>query len=178
MKLFSRNNKKQITPSLGEIQVEKLRELGHQLATIRQQKRLSLEDVVLLTRIPRRILLAIEEGNLSDLPEPVYIQGLIRQFADALGLKGRDFASSFPVGYLAISLPKNLQKTSIPQLRPLHLYLLYIVVIICSVNGLSQLLNNATLPNNKTQLLTGNLAEKPQKFASKNDRQIPPDPAY
>ncbi|MBD2137418.1 helix-turn-helix domain-containing protein [Anabaena sp. FACHB-1237] len=178
MKLFIRNNKKQITPSLEEIQVEKLKELGNKLATIRKQKGLSLEDLVLLTRIPRRILLAIEEGNLSDLPEPVYLQGLISQFADALGLKGREFASSFPVGSMAISLPKSLQKTSMPQLRPLHLYLLYIVVIICSVNGLSQLLNNATFPNNNTQILTENLTEKSQKLARKNDQEIPPNPHY
>jgi cytoskeletal protein RodZ len=45
---------------------------------------------------------------------------------------------------------------SIPQLRPLHLYILYIIVIFSSVNGLSRLLSNSSLQasNSSTQLNT------------------------
>ncbi|MDZ8089415.1 MULTISPECIES: RodZ family helix-turn-helix domain-containing protein [unclassified Nostoc] len=145
MKWLRKKNKHQPSLSLEEQRAEKLAELGAQLWALRQEQGLSLEQVVALTRIPRRLLQAIEEGNLNDLPEPVYIQGLIRQFADALGLNGVEFSGTFPVSSAQVS-PLSRGKTSpLAQLRPIHLYFLYILLIVCSVNGLSQLLNNALL---------------------------------
>lgn len=151
MKWLKRKEDKQPTLTVEEQRAEKLSHLGAQLWASRQEKGLSLEEVVMLTRIPRRLLQAIEEGNLEDLPEPIYIQGLIRQFADALGFNGAEFASSFPIGYERVNLPTTWKTQSLSQLRPLHLYLLYIFVIICSVSGLSQLLNNAALQANNNQ---------------------------
>jgi len=156
MKWFSRKDEQPIKPSIQEHQREKLLQLGTQLARIRQEQDLTLEQLVLLTRIPRRLLQAIEEGNLTELPEPIYIQGLIRQFADALGLNGVEFASHFPIGSQSVVLQGVTKGLSVPQLRPLHLYILYIIVIFSSVNGLSRLLNNSSLQarNSSTQLNT------------------------
>ncbi len=108
--------------------------------------------MVILTRIPRRLLQAIEEGNLEDLPEPIYIQGLIRQFADALGLSGTDLASNFPIGSEKVILESTWKPQPISQLRPIHLYLLYIFLVVCSVNGLSHFLNNAALQANNNRI--------------------------
>ncbi|BCL33573.1 helix-turn-helix domain-containing protein [Nostoc sp. MS1] len=145
MKWLKRKQDDQPQLSLDQQREEKLAELGAQLWTSRQEKGLSLEEMVAMTKIPRRLLQAIEEGNMNDLPEPIYIQGLIRQFADALGFNGVEFSSQFPV----VSPQKNLQpvgeSNSIRLLRPFHLYLLYIFVIVCSISSLSQLLNNAAL---------------------------------
>lgn len=151
MKWLTKKTDKGNKPSIKSQQSEKLAQLGAKLAELRQKKGLSLDEVVAITRIPRRLLNAIEVGDLQDLPEPIYTQGLIRQFADALGLRGIDFASDFPVGFHKMSLPS--QKVSEPflQLRPIHLYLLYIFVIFCSVNGLSQLLNQTALQANNSQ---------------------------
>lgn len=151
MKWLRRKQDDQPQISLEQQRAEKLAELGAQLWTSRQEKSLSLEEMVAMTKIPRRLLQAIEEGNLNDLPEPIYVQGLIRQFADALGLNGVEFSSQFPV----VSPQKKLQPVgeskSIRLLRPFHLYLLYVLVIICSISSLSQLLNNAALKaNNQT----------------------------
>ncbi|MBK1986661.1 helix-turn-helix domain-containing protein [Sphaerospermopsis aphanizomenoides BCCUSP55] len=151
MKWLKRKNEKLSKPSIEQQQAEKLTQLGNKLAALREQQGLTLDEVVVQTRIPRRLLHAIEVGDLNDLPEPIYIQGLIRQFADALGLKGAEFASNFPVGYQQVSFQSNSPLKPIPQLRPVHLYLLYIFVIICSVNGLSQLLNQAALEANNGQ---------------------------
>lgn len=149
--LRKKKNNDQAVLSLEQQRSEKLAEMGAQLWASRQEQGLSLEEVVILTKIPRRLLQAIEEGNLNDLPEPVYIQGFIRQFADALGFNGTEFASTFPIS----SQPVNSQaigKTSpLAQLRPIHLYFLYIFLILCTVNGLSQLLNNAALQANNSQ---------------------------
>lgn len=161
MKWLRRKDAQQITPSIEQQRSEKLAELGSQLWTSRQEKGLSLEEMVALTRIPRRLLQAIEEGNLEDLPEPIYIQGLIRQFADALGFNGAEFASVFPIGTQPVTLQSTWKNTPIEQLRPIHLYLLYIFLILFSVNGLSQLLNNAALQANNSQ----NQANLPKESA-------------
>lgn len=150
MKWLKRKNNEQPQLSLEDQRAEKLAEMGAQLWAARQEKGLSLEEMVALTKIPRRLLQAIEEGNLNDLPEPIYIQGLIRQFADAVGFNGVEFASQFPVAFQAVNTPTvtPTQSMSMGLLRPVHLYLLYIFLIICSVSSLSHVLNNAALRAN------------------------------
>ncbi|WP_375513172.1 helix-turn-helix domain-containing protein [uncultured Nostoc sp.] len=151
MKWLRKKKNKQPSISLEQERAEKLAEMGAQLWALRQEQGLSLEQMVALTRIPRRLLQAIEEGNLNELPEPVYIQGLIRQFADALGLNGVEFSGTFPISS-ALVKPQGMGDNSpLDQLRPIHLYFLYIFLIVCSVNGLSQLLNNAVLQANNSQ---------------------------
>ncbi|MFM7409023.1 MAG: helix-turn-helix domain-containing protein [Cuspidothrix sp.] len=171
MKWFSKKDKQPIKPSIQEYQSEKLLQLGTQLAGIRQEQNLTLDELVLLTRIPRRLLQAIEEGNLADLPEAIYIQGLIRQFADALGLDGVEFATHFPIGSQSVVLNGTTKGLSIPQLRPVHLYILYIIIIFSSVNGLSNLLNNSSLQarNSQTQ---PNTAVQPQAQQTANNKLI------
>ncbi|UKO96293.1 helix-turn-helix domain-containing protein [Nostoc sp. UHCC 0870] len=150
MKWLKRKNNEQPQLSIEQQRAEKLTEMGAQLWASRQERGLSLEEMVGLTRIPRRLLQAIEEGNLDDLPEPIYIQGLIRQFADALGFKGGEFASQFPVSFQTANTPPATPNQSISMglLRPVHLYLLYIFLIICSVSSLSHVLNNAAFSAN------------------------------
>jgi cytoskeletal protein RodZ len=145
MKWLKSKEQEQPKLSLKQQQSEKLAELGARLCASRQQRASSLEEMVVLTKIPRRLLEAIEQGKLDDLPEPVYIQGLIRQFADVLGFNGVEFARSFPLGSQPVTLPPTEKNQLIGLLRPLHLYLLYIFVIVCSVSSLSQLLNNTAL---------------------------------
>jgi cytoskeletal protein RodZ len=137
--------------SVEELRAEKLASLGGQLWVKRTEQGLSLDEMVALTMIPRRLLQAMEEGNLDDLPEPIYIRGLIRQFADALGLDGAEFAKSFPVGSNRVNLKPGWKPAPFQVLRPFHLYMLYIGLIICSVNGLSKLLNNAAIEAKNSQ---------------------------
>ncbi|MEA5623023.1 helix-turn-helix domain-containing protein [Nostoc sp. UHCC 0251] len=151
MKWLRKKNNHQPSLSLEQQRAEKLAELGAQLWALRQEQGLSLEQVVVLTKIPQRLLQAIEEGNVNDLPEPVYIQGLIRQFADALGLNGVEFSGTFPISSAQVNSQGIGNTSSLGQLRPIHLYFLYIFLIVCSVNGLSQLLNNAILQASNSQ---------------------------
>lgn len=143
--------------SIEEQQLQKLSELGSQLAALRQEKGLSINEVVLTTRIPGRLLTAIEEGDLTSLPEPIYIQGFIRRFANALGLNGVDLASNFPTGSpkLVFKPRYGYRTRAFLELRAFHLYLLYILVIVFSVNGLSQSLTQnieAKEKNNESNL--------------------------
>ncbi|MBU7586390.1 MAG: helix-turn-helix domain-containing protein [Nostoc sp. TH1S01] len=141
---FKRKNNEQPTLTLEQQRAEKLKEMGAQLWAARQEKSLSLEEMMVITKISRRLLQAIEEGNLEDLPEPVYIQGFIRQYADALGFNGAEFAKTFPVTSMpVVTTAAAPVDRSMKLLRPIHLYLLYIFVIICSVSSLSKVLNSS-----------------------------------
>ncbi len=150
MKWLKTKDDDQPTVSIEQQQAEKLAQMGGQLWATRLEQSLSLDEMVVLTMIPGRLLQAIEEGNLDDLPEPIYVQGLIRQFADALGLDGAEFASNFPIGSNRVSLTPSWKSTLFGELRPFHLYVLYVGLIVCSVSGLSQLLNNAALQANNS----------------------------
>jgi cytoskeleton protein RodZ len=78
-------------------QLERLREIGVYLSSVRQDEALSLEEISSHTYIPLRILRAIEAGDEHVLPEPVFVQGFIRRYADALGLDGKAIAQEFPI---------------------------------------------------------------------------------
>ena len=134
---------KQVFPGNRE-QAERLAEMGTRLRELRQQQEIPLEVVAGRTRIQPRLLRAIEQGNLDDLPEPVYIHSFLRQYADAIGLNGVQFASEFPTTPGALPAIRQSWR-SLPgaQLRPMHLYLLYMVLIIGAVNGLSFLMKRS-----------------------------------
>lgn len=125
---------------LEQQRAEKLAELGDLLRQSRQKQNLSLDKVAAKTLIQRRLLEAIEAGQLNELPEPIYTQGLIKRYADTLGLNGKELSSSFPTSYTRLSI-KPSWRIPTAQLRPIHLYLLYIIVIICAVNALSHMLS-------------------------------------
>ncbi len=61
-------------------------ELGSYLQRHREELGLTLADLEARTRIRRRILEAIENGDWDQLPPSVYIRGLIRNYAKAIGV--------------------------------------------------------------------------------------------
>jgi cytoskeletal protein RodZ len=124
-------------------QAEKLAELGARLQTFRQQRGISLEQITTKTLIPTRLLAAIEAGDLARLPEPVYVQGFIRRYADAIGVDGVEFADRFPREPI-IHANRPGWKLKFPQLRPLHLYGIYTLLVMGAVIGLSHLLNRSS----------------------------------
>ncbi|MBD1879353.1 RodZ domain-containing protein [Coleofasciculus sp. FACHB-T130] len=131
---------------LQQQQIEKLKELGSRLRQVREEQSLSLEEVGDKTRIQVRLLKAIEEGRREILPEPVYIQGFIKRYADALGLDGVEYSDTFPSGPI-FQLIKPTWRYYLPsaQLRPIHLYLIYVFLVIGAVNGLSYVVNRPAL---------------------------------
>ena len=144
--LFFKTTKKKLHSQEPE-RAQKLAEIGAQLRQYREQHSISLDKVAVVTMIRRNLLQAIEEGQLNQLPEPVYTQGLIKRYAEAMGLDGSEFANFFPIE----SPPRSAAKLSWqdgPQLRPMHLYLFYTFLIICSVNVLSQLMGGSVTAKN------------------------------
>ncbi|OLP18965.1 hypothetical protein BST81_06930 [Leptolyngbya sp. 'hensonii'] len=82
---------------LDPTQLEQLKELGDYLRQQREEKNLRLEEVKAKTYIPLGILEALENAQVEHLPEPVFIQGFIKRYAELLGLDGVALARSFPV---------------------------------------------------------------------------------
>ncbi|XHX79032.1 MAG: helix-turn-helix domain-containing protein [Stenomitos frigidus ULC029] len=136
------NQMVQISPE----QAERLKELGAHLQQLRQKQRISLETVAKKTLIPVRLLTAIETGSSKQLPEPVYIQGFIRRYGDAIGVDGAELANAFPAQTDLRSPKPTWRGTVQAQLRPLHLYCLYTVLVVGAVSSLSYLLNRSSTP--------------------------------
>jgi cytoskeleton protein RodZ len=78
-------------------QSEQLRAISEQLRQARQQNEISLEEIAVKTYIPLRILQALETANAEQLPEPVFVQGFIRRYGDAVGLDGTAISKAFKI---------------------------------------------------------------------------------
>lgn len=63
-----------------------INELGEKLKAERISQGKKLEDIMARTKLSRRSLEAIEDGDLAGLPEHVYTKGFIRAYAKVLGM--------------------------------------------------------------------------------------------
>ncbi|MDG2991870.1 DUF4115 domain-containing protein [Candidatus Synechococcus calcipolaris G9] len=125
---------------LDQDRAAKLAEIGAFLQEKRQELGLPLDEIAAKTMIRQSILEAIEAGTIAHLPEPIYTQGFIRRFADALGLEGKVIASEYPTEthvYTVEQKKESPRRLSTPQLRPIHLYLAYFFLVIGSVAALA-----------------------------------------
>jgi cytoskeletal protein RodZ len=107
---------------------------------VREEQLLTVEHVATKTMIQPRILRVIEEGDLQHLPEPIYVRGFIKRYARELGLDSEAIAQAFPVKKDANVQQKSWNEIPSRQLRPFHLYALYVALIMAAIAGLSYLL--------------------------------------
>jgi cytoskeletal protein RodZ len=155
-------------------QVEKLEELGSRLRQFRTEQSIPLEEVAAQTRIQARLLNAIEEGRLDELPEPVYVKGFIKRFAEALGLNGAEFASAFPAGSSLHFVKPPWRYLPAAQLRPIHLYLLYVCLVIGAVSGLSYLVRRSAIQVVKVEDPAQQLPPPKSSAPTKSQQKVQP----
>lgn len=172
--LFSPITKKKLHSQEPETPQKKLAAIGSQLREYREQQSISLDKVAVVTMIRRNLLQAIEDGQLDQLPEPVYTQGLIKRYAEAMGLDGTQFADFFPIEPPPRSTTK-LSWQNGPQLRPMHLYLFYTFLIICSVNVLSQLMGGSLTAKNGTEIKELAIEQEQARLAESASKNQKPD---
>lgn len=72
-----------------------LTELGNRLKEARKAKGLSLADVQEMTKIQKRYLTGIEEGNYDMMPGKFYVRAFIKQYAEAVGLNPDELFEEF-----------------------------------------------------------------------------------
>lgn len=70
-------------------------ELGSRLKQAREAKGLSLDDLQTLTKIQKRYLQGIEEGNYSMMPGKFYVRAFIKQYAEAVGIDHEELFENY-----------------------------------------------------------------------------------
>ncbi|MEM8674225.1 MAG: helix-turn-helix domain-containing protein [Cyanobacteria bacterium P01_G01_bin.67] len=131
-------------------QQQQLKDIGANLNRIRIAKNISLDAVAANTLISKRLLEAIEAGDTKELPEPFYIQALVSKFAQEIGAVEIQFQVDPPEDpRVKHNSPQNNRR---PyglnfQLRSLHLYLLYILLVIVSARGITNLVERPVIIN-------------------------------
>jgi cytoskeletal protein RodZ len=147
---------------------EILQELGESLRQNRQNRQLSIGEIASRTRIQPRLVQAIEEGHIEMLPEPVYVKGMVKRYADSLGLDGMTLSQQVPNWDAAAATfepTTKLQTTTFhtpTQVKPLYVYLGYTVAILGVSAVASNLLNTAFKSQSQS---TPVVAAKPQPVA-------------
>ncbi len=91
-------------------------EIGTALREGRESKGLTVEAVEEKTKIAPSVIVALEEGNSSRFPHPVYARGFVRSYALLLGLDAQELCSHFSREY---PVPKDSDQPEIatPQIR-------------------------------------------------------------
>jgi len=72
-----------------------LTELGARLKEARIAKGYSIEDLQEITKIQKRYLAGIEEGNYASMPGAFYVRAFIKQYAEAVGLNGDELLETY-----------------------------------------------------------------------------------
>jgi cytoskeletal protein RodZ len=70
-------------------------QIGQQLRTARDTLGLSLGQIQERTKIPFNHLQALDNGRVEDLPEPVYVSGFIKRYAECVGLDGQRLSDEY-----------------------------------------------------------------------------------
>ena len=126
---------------LNEAQEEQLKEIVAQLRQVREEKSIRIEEIAANTRIRPVFIQALEEGRFEELPEPIYVQGFIRHYGDALGLDGAALAKTFASTF---SPPKPEEHQENLDKKPnIHIPLAvpYILLLAAAAFGLFYILN-------------------------------------
>jgi hypothetical protein len=133
-----------------------LEQIGAQLRLSRMQQQLSIEEISARTQIQPRLVQAIEEGHIEMLPEQVYVKGMIKRYANSVGLNGSELAQQVPTWApeaATFEPSTKLQVTGFaytPRIHPLSAYLGYTLAVIALGAAMSHVLDNVTKPQYST----------------------------
>ncbi|WP_075617586.1 helix-turn-helix domain-containing protein [Paenisporosarcina indica] len=172
-------------------------ELGTRLKEARAAKGYSLDDLQEITKIQKRYLAGIEDGNYSMMPGPFYVRAFIKQYADAVGLSSDELLESYKQE-LPSSSNEELQQTmtSAPSRRrpiskssnrlaevlPMIMVALFIIIAIVIFWYFYQ---NLAKNNNQPDTNAGdetsleqqdNVGEKPTEEVTEKEPVVEPEP--
>lgn len=151
---------KEQSSNINQLHREQLVHIGHILQAAREEKQLSHKDLAEKTLIRANLLQALETANISQLPEPVYTRGLIRRYGDSLGLDGETLAIQYFTPAEKKPSRSFWRLPVTPQLRPVHLYATYIVLIGIAISALSYTLQRMSYQTSTLPVLEGDVAEE------------------
>ncbi|MEC1260938.1 DUF4115 domain-containing protein [Bacillus swezeyi] len=131
-------------------------ELGNRLKEAREEKGMSLDDLQAATKIQKRYLTALEEGNYDIIPGKFYVRAFIKQYAEAVGLNSEllfeEFKKDIPNSYNdevsdklssikpQRELPKSASKAL--ELLPTLLVVAGVIVVVAIIYVIIQAVNS------------------------------------
>lgn len=71
--------------------------LGSRLKKIREEKKVSLQEVEDATKVQKKYLEAIENGDYQNLPGDIYVKAWIKKYADFLEIDSQDFIVDYKI---------------------------------------------------------------------------------
>lgn len=143
-------------------------DIGDKLRSAREAKGLSIADIEKATKIQSRYLEAIEQNDFDKLPGDFYVRAFIRQYAQIVGLDGKELLSEYhkdvpeskPDEYVENSIDnkteevrettdnkKNLWKNYLPRIGvglAVIVVILVVYVLYARLSSNSQNNNNAS----------------------------------
>ncbi|MBH8554204.1 helix-turn-helix domain-containing protein [Nostocaceae cyanobacterium CENA357] len=159
---------------LNEAQTEQLKEISQYLLRVRQEKSIRIEEVAAKTHIQKNCLQALETGHFEELPEPVYVQGFIRRYADALGLDGTALANTFTINVVppyTNTSPNNSQNLDKRAKIHIPLFIPYALLLIIAAIGLIYILNPRLIVDFVTKQ-QNSIATSTQKTAPSSESSL------
>ncbi|WAA10780.1 helix-turn-helix domain-containing protein [Fervidibacillus albus] len=147
-------------------------ELGNRLREARIEKGLTLDDLQSITKIQKRYLAGIEEGQYEMIPGKFYVRAFIKQYAEAVGLQPdqlfEEFKAEIPSVY-EDDLPEQLSRTQsrreistgskLFDILPKFFLTLFIIVIAVLLWYFGQKLLKTTLNDQPTDATDDKIVE-------------------
>ncbi|MEH2287874.1 helix-turn-helix domain-containing protein [Nostoc sp.] len=151
---------------LNEAQVKQLKEITTRLRQVRQEKSIRIEEIASQTMLRVGILQALEEDRFEELPEPIFLQGFIRRYGDALGLDGNALSYSLVTNVVCHDSKNAYQNSDNKQNTYIPLILTYLLLLVGASVGLLHILNpqltakSLTPEDNNQQSIVSNQINK------------------
>jgi cytoskeletal protein RodZ len=171
--------------------VLRLSELGNRLKQEREEKNISLDDLQAITKIQKRYLIGIEEGNYSMIPGNFYVRAFIKQYAEAVNLNPEiifeEYKNEVPSTYnddlpeqlSRVKTHKELPKTASKLLELLpKLLTVAVIIVIAIVFWIWKQSAHVADPNNNDPVtdevndVEYETAEKPKPEENKNEEPV------
>jgi cytoskeleton protein RodZ len=90
-------------------------DVGAELRTAREGKKLSIDTVAQRTRIPHRALAAIERNDLGAIPPRPFGRGFVRAYAAEVGLNGDQLAREYFAQFPPVEPPREAERVTNPD---------------------------------------------------------------
>lgn len=114
-------------------------QLGQDIRLLREAQDLTLHHIHAKTKVPMYHLVALEAGNVKQMPEAIFVRGFLKRICTVLGEDGVALLAKLP-DPKPLSLPQTMPARSYVsrnQLNTAHLYVGYAALLAGAVGGLA-----------------------------------------
>ena len=156
----------------------------------REEKSISLDELQTMTKIQKRYLVGIEEGNYDSMPGKFYVRAFIKQYAEAVGLQPEElfeeykndippaYETDYPEQLSRVQTRKPVSEGAAKFLQILP-KLIVVLVVVAALFGIWYLVQNmigiqnssGETDNPDVSLVQSNENKPPSKKKDKNGKE-------